>query len=1060
MGSGIPGAAAAPDDLSSDADLLRQIVEQAPQGILVTTPAGRVRLVNPAACALLGYERGELLERSWQNLLRGDAGAPDPLHLTDLPPGSVRHHLGLMRHQDGHELSVAITTRRLADGCVLHMLSAPTTQPPADARQRASEEPYRTMVEAAEDAIFLLHPDETVQHVNPAGARFLDLTPDVIIGRPYAEFLPPTIAEQQRQHIQQVFATGTLHTGEFVIPTAHGERWMSTTLVPLKTPAATVAAVVGIARDITAQKHTEEALRLSEARFRTVVIHAQPIIFMIDRDGTFLLSEGKMLAALGLKPGQVVGQSAFTLYQDYPAILYGLQTALAGEHVEDTIDVGGVVFDIFYTPYRAADGAVIGVIGMAVDITERRQAEAALRERETQLRLANEAGDIGTWRHDIATGRILFDARGRAHYGFDHDTATLAEVLARIHPDDTARLEQEIAATIDPASDGSYRTEYRVLHPDGSHHWLAIQARVYFAGEGNARRSMLGFGTSQEITARKQADQALRESEARFRAITEQLRDVVFLADPAGRLTYISPAAHTIFGTIPAALIGQPFAALLAADAISSTLAAFQATLDGATIIRNRELRMRRADGSTFSGELNGVPFARDGAAGVLGVIRDISERKAAEVALQTERASLAQRVVERTAELSRANAALVAAVKAKDEFLANMSHELRTPLTTILGRTELLREQIYGPLTEPQGTAIHSIAASGQHLLTLINDILDLAKIEAGKIELQLAPVDVDLLCQQSRQLVVERATRKRITLTTTLDPQVTSIQADALRLKQILVNLLTNAVKFTPEGGEVGLEVEGDPERQTATFTVWDTGIGIAPEDQGRLFQPFVQLDSALNREYTGTGLGLALVLRLAERHGGSVALESTLGAGSRFSVTLPWTWPEHAGSMPAPPADGAELPLGVGGPAEPGARPVILLAEDHEANLQILHDALAAAGYAVVVARNGMEAVALAVDQHPALIVMDIQMPVLDGLEAIRRIRASGLHTTPIIALTALAMRGDRERCLAAGADDYLTKPVHLRTLMARIAAHRQPQAGQATAPPDGDEASAPA
>ncbi|NTU81459.1 MAG: response regulator [Chloroflexales bacterium] len=407
---------------------------------------------------------------------------------------------------------------------------------------------------------------------------------------------------------------------------------------------------------------------------------------------------------------------------------------------------------------------------------------------------------------------------------------------------------------------------------------------------------------------------------------------------------------------------------------------------------------------------------------------------------VQGERELLAQRVAERTAALRLANAELARAARLKDEFLANMSHELRTPLNAILGRSELLYEQIYGPLTEKQAQALTSIDASGRHLLSLINDILDLSKVEAGKVELQLTGVDVDLVCQQSRQLVVERATRKRIALSTTLDPQVVTVQADERRLKQILVNLLTNAVKFTPEGGQVGLEVQGDPAQQTATFTIWDTGIGIAPEDQGRLFQPFVQLDSALNREYTGTGLGLALVRRLAELHGGSVALESTTGQGSRFSVRLPWIQAlgESRPSRTSPEALAPLAALIVEGIA---GQPLILLAEDHQENSQLLSDALTAAGYRVVVARNGAEAVALAEELRPALILMDIQMPVMDGLEAIQRLRAAGMCATPIIALTALTMPGDRERCLEAGADEYFSKPVGLRTLLTLIAQRLQ-------------------
>ncbi|NTU81795.1 MAG: GAF domain-containing protein, partial [Chloroflexales bacterium] len=269
----------------------------------------------------------------------------------------------------------------------------------------------------------------------------------------------------------------------------------------------------------------------------------------------------------------------------------------------------------------------------------------------------------------------------------------------------------------------------------------------------------------------------------------------------------------------------------------------------------------------------------------------ELAERQRAEAALEAERAQLAERVEARTADLRIANAGLARAARLKDEFLATMSHELRTPLNAILGRTELLLEAIYGPVTSRQIASLRSIDTSGRHLLALINDILDLSKIEAGKLELQLTAVDVALVCRMSLHMVAESALMKQITLSSALDDQVAAIPADERRLKQILVNLLSNAVKFTSEGGKVGLDLTSDASRQTATFTVWDTGIGIDEAHRARLFQPFSQIDSGLNRQYTGTGLGLSLVLRLAQAHGGAVSLVSAPGKGSRFSVTLPW-------------------------------------------------------------------------------------------------------------------------------------------------------------------------
>ncbi|MFQ5610949.1 MAG: response regulator [Anaerolineae bacterium] len=553
---------------------------------------------------------------------------------------------------------------------------------------------------------------------------------------------------------------------------------------------------------------------------------------------------------------------------------------------------------------------------------------------------------------------------------------------------------------------------------------------------------------------------------------------------------------------------------------------------------------------------------------------QEIAERKRAEAALEEERATLARRVQERTADLSAANAKLAEAARLKDEFLASMSHELRTPLNAVLGLSEALQEQVYGPLNEDQESILRSIEESGRHLLSLINDILDLSKIGAGKLELELGPVSVKSVCQASLRLIKQLAHKKRLKVSSSFDSQVTTIQADGRRLKQILVNLMSNAVKFTPEGGKIGLEVVGNVEQQLVNFTVWDTGIGVAQDQVATLFQPFVQVDSSLSRSYEGSGLGLSLVYGMVELHGGSLSVESEPGRGSRFIVSLPWEGPGRANGAIYEPAsaltglvppempairqaliiedspttasqfnrylnrlgadtiihrrgDGAvkkaletkpnviildirlpdlsgwnvlarlkanpltkdipvlivsvvdDRPHGLAmGAAEylvkpishhdlqqalhkilprngtsagqkalvvvpdrspKSDRPLILLAEDNESNISTVSDYLLVNGYQVVVARNGEEVIERAREENPELILMDIQMPGMDGLEATRLIRADSsprVAGTPIIALTALAMPGDRERCLTAGANEYLSKPVSLKGLLRTI------------------------
>ncbi len=401
----------------------------------------------------------------------------------------------------------------------------------------------------------------------------------------------------------------------------------------------------------------------------------------------------------------------------------------------------------------------------------------------------------------------------------------------------------------------------------------------------------------------------------------------------------------------------------------------------------------------------------------------------------------LEARVEKRTQELNQLNSELEHANRAKDEFLANMSHELRTPLNSILGLSEILLEQRRGSLNDRQQKALQTIESSGQHLLQLVNDILDVSKIEAGKLDYYPELIRVDEICQSGISFIKSQAAKKSILVSYKNEASVGRIFADPRRLKQILVNLLTNAIKFTPENGLVTLEVRANPEQELIRFSVIDTGIGITPDNLARLFQPFVQVNSKLNREYEGTGLGLALVQRLTDLHGGSVQVESDVQVGSRFTVNLPWrqeidtqqvnteavekTW---TGEM----SQKSDVLF-----KESSDRGVILLAEDNAANILTISEYLENYGYRIVCAHDGLEAIEKARESDPHIILMDIQMPVMDGLEAMRNLRSDArFASTPIIALTALAMPGDRERCLAAGANEYLSKPVSLKNLSSAV------------------------
>ncbi|MCU0550806.1 MAG: ATP-binding protein [Leptolyngbya sp. Prado105] len=395
---------------------------------------------------------------------------------------------------------------------------------------------------------------------------------------------------------------------------------------------------------------------------------------------------------------------------------------------------------------------------------------------------------------------------------------------------------------------------------------------------------------------------------------------------------------------------------------------------------------------------------------------------------------------------------------KLKSEFLANTSHEIRTPLSSILGFTHLLREQGYNPSNLRHQEYLKIILSSGQHLLALINDILDLSKIEANQLTLQQETVDVIEVCKLSLKLVQEKANDKGLPLKLVVAPDVTTVAADPLRLKQMLFNLLSNALKFT-DRGSVGLEVKAIDD--FIEFTVWDTGTGISPEQQQLLFRPYTQLKNATPGE--GTGLGLTLTQKLAELHGGWVRLESELGAGSRFTIALPLSTPL---SPPANELPHSPIPLSHSAlqstrtrtkPSEThsalqtAAKPTasnptrsnhILLVEDNAHNARLVITYLCKLGYEVTWSKDSQEMWQSLKQSIPALILMDIHLPEVNGLTLTQQLRSRKRYRSiPVIVQTAMAMKGDREKCLEAGAVDYVSKPIDLTALAQTVAKYSQ-------------------
>lgn len=603
------------------------------------------------------------------------------------------------------------------------------------------------------------------------------------------------------------------------------------------------------------------------------------------------------------------------------------------------------------------------------------------------------------------------------------------------HPEMREMLQRQIIAPL--KAKGEQEIEIRVQCKSGDRIDLLLSLSLLRDQYQNPSGMI---GVAMDITERKQTEAILRQSEEFKRRLLESSSDCIKVLDLDGRLIYMNEGGLCLLeidDLVP--FLNTEWISLWPDAAQQQALSAITAAKAGQSARFQSFCPTAKGAPKWWDVVVTPVLNTTGQVDQLLVTSRDITERRDAEEQLR-----------QVNEQLILSNAELYRATRLKDGFLANMSHELRTPLNAILGMTEGLQDEMFGPLSDRQKSAIDTIEHSGQHLLELINDILDLAKIESGKLELQLAPVSVNHLCTSSVAFIRQQAIAKNIQLTTELPFGLPGIWVDELRMRQVLINLLNNAVKFTAAGGIVKLVVQQEQvqEQQFLNFAVIDTGIGIAQTDIDKLFQPFVQIDSQFNRKHTGTGLGLSLVQRLVELHHGTIAVISTLGQGSCFTVRLPYQIDHTNKTSPEAVAFRQQLYLvndlaqdSNSGMASRSQSQLlnaqILLVEDNEVNAVTLISYLEGRGYRLMLATNGQDAIHLAIKHQPDLILMDIQMSGMDGLEAIRRMRSHiELVDTPIIAVTALAMSSDRERCLAVGANDYITKPVKLKQLIFSI------------------------
>lgn len=782
-----------------------------------------------------------------------------------------------------------------------------------------------------------------------------------------------------------------------------------------------VTAVFGVFQDITETVRNQERIADSEAQFRLLSETATDVISRYSSEGRFLYLSPSVVTVLGHKPEDMVGRlcTDFIVPEDVPMIMAKFEDYFAaGPGAEPPryeyrgIRADGSTVWLEASPRAVWDeaGGVVELHDHVRDVSARKASEREQTELVETLRLAERLAALGCWRLDCRTGKVRWSEEVYRIHGVTPETfdPNLEGALEFYHPEDRQAVRDWCGRAMTGEDPGEFRMRLKLA--DGEERIVMSYCRPEQDDGGKATAV---FGVFQDVTDSVRAEERLAASEARYRLMADRASDILVTYGTDGLIRYISPSVEAATGLTPQALVGLPVTSLIHDEDIPALTRAFRALVRGdeGDGCRVRYRGRGEAEQRWFEARTTLIRDDAGQAVEFHDVVREISETKRLENELRA-----ARDVAE-------------AAARVKSEFLANMSHELRTPLTSVIGFSGLLQESADLPETERRYA--DRIATASEALLSVINDILDYSKLEAEAVSLDEAAFDPAVMARGAAAIVETQCSAKNVGLSVRLAEDLPAgVLGDEGRMRQVTLNFLSNAVKFTV-AGEIRLDVGRNGERLRVAVT--DSGIGIPPEKIDTLFERFTQADASTTRVYGGTGLGLAISRRLIELMGGTIGAVSRPGEGSTFWFEVPLI---EAEEIVQAEADETALPT-------PGMR--ILLADDASANRELVRIIVGGWGVELDTVCDGAEAVQAAASGDYDLILMDVHMPVMDGMDASRAIRAldGPAGTVPILALTANVQPDQIEACAAAGMDGHVGKPIQIGELLGAITGTFRPR-----------------